>query len=347
MATFEEEQQIRDTATQNLMAVSGAKLESLYRDELGAELNFRDGAKVFERTLSLIRRVDPDILWDLSFNKLQALNKELIIIAQILNEVVEFSLQKHPSNPTNQRDSIITRMRDKYDQLHDVLSPIIAFSQSQSGVIENMKAKIAEVAEGATKVKAEIDRLYTEAEVITAERQKESIDILNSLRSAAAEAGVSQHSIYFKDEALENANESTKWLRAAIVIGCLTVLFGLYSLYSYSNLAENLDWAHSVHLLFGKAVVFSILYFALIWTGRNYRAYRHNAVVNKHRQNALSTFQAFVKASDQRDVKDAVLLRSTEAIFSPVATGYITKESEGQGNTQILEVLRGAIKTGQ
>ncbi len=65
-------------------------------------------------------------------------------------------------------------------------------------------------------------------------------------------------------------------------------------------------------------------------------------MVNRHRQNALSTFEAFVKAASDDDTKNAVLLRATEAIFSLAPSGYVERQSEGQMTPQVIEVLRAA-----
>ena len=79
---------------------------------------------------------------------------------------------------------------------------------------------------------------------------------------------------------------------------------------------------------------------SLVWTGRVYKAHRHNYVINKHRQNALRTFEAFVKAAKDEQTKSAVLLQATQCIFSPQPTGYLTHEAEPSGSPQILEIIR-------
>ena len=98
----------------------------------------------------------------------------------------------------------------------------------------------------------------------------------------------------------------------------------------------------TVQLALAKVIAFSILFSAVLWAGRIYRAHRHNYVVNKHRQNALSTFEAFAKASEDTPTKNAVLLQATQCIFSPQSTGYLPQEKEAEGSTQILEIIRGA-----
>jgi hypothetical protein len=114
-----------------------------------------------------------------------------------------------------------------------------------------------------------------------------------------------------------------------------------YLAYFYTNL--NLTTGQSIQLAISKLIVLSVLYFAIIWGSRNYSAHRHNVVINKHRQNALSTFQAFVNAAEDKATKNAVLLRSTETIFSPNASGYLTKGSEKQSTPQILEIVQNAL----
>jgi hypothetical protein len=74
---------------------------------------------------------------------------------------------------------------------------------------------------------------------------------------------------------------------------------------------------------------------------RNYAASRHNLVVNRHRQNALSSFETFVKGAGDQQTKDAVLLQATQSIFVPQDSGFIRGESTPQPGSQIIEILRG------
>jgi hypothetical protein len=94
-----------------------------------------------------------------------------------------------------------------------------------------------------------------------------------------------------------------------------------------------------------KVFVFTVLLSATVWSGKVYRAYRHNAVVNRHRQNALATFQAFAKAANDDTTKNAVLLQGTQCIFSPQQTGYIQSEADSPAPT-LFEIIRGAGKSG-
>jgi len=83
---------------------------------------------------------------------------------------------------------------------------------------------------------------------------------------------------------------------------------------------------------------------ATFWAGKTYRAHRHNAVVNRHRQNALTTFQTFAQAASEEQTKNAVLLQATQCIFSPQQTGYIQSDNDTPGIPQVLEIVRSFSK---
>jgi hypothetical protein len=49
---------------------------------------------------------------------------------------------------------------------------------------------------------------------------------------------------------------------------------------------------------------------------------RHNAIAYEQKLRALETFEAFVNASETKVFKDAILDRTTAAIFMPTTSGY-------------------------
>jgi hypothetical protein len=71
----------------------------------------------------------------------------------------------------------------------------------------------------------------------------------------------------------------------------------------------------------------------------------HQSVINRHRANALKTFQAFVKASNDEKIRDAVLLETTRSIFSISPSGYIDAKADHTDNpTTVLEFVRDSSK---
>jgi hypothetical protein len=61
--------------------------------------------------------------------------------------------------------------------------------------------------------------------------------------------------------------------------------------------------------------------------------HRHNAVVNKHRQNALLTYRALVEAGSEGGTRDIVLTHAASCIFAPQDTGFTKSDSDGGNAT--------------
>jgi hypothetical protein len=109
---------------------------------------------------------------------------------------------------------------------------------------------------------------------------------------------------------------------------------------AFAEKAATMTVAQSIQLGVAKLFLFSLLVGGIIWCGRNYRAHRHTYVVNKHRQNAPSTFDTFINSAQDQQTKSAVLLQATQAIFAPHSTGYISQEGESGGLPQVFEIVR-------
>jgi hypothetical protein len=57
----------------------------------------------------------------------------------------------------------------------------------------------------------------------------------------------------------------------------------------------------------------------------------------------LQTFETFVNSSEDKNIKDAILLQAAQTIFGNQKTGYITNEPEPQTNTTVLEIIKGVM----
>ena len=77
----------------------------------------------------------------------------------------------------------------------------------------------------------------------------------------------------------------------------------------------------------------------LFLCARNFLSHKHNAIVNKHRQNALLTFNALVDAAKSEDRRDVVLTYAASCIFSPQDTGY-AKSSGGVSAEAPLNLIQ-------
>ena len=248
-----------------------------------------------------------------------------------------FSLAKYSSNPIQQRNQFIDQIREYYDTVFDTVSPIIAFTTRKGTDFERLE-------EQAKSIVQQIEQTSQGYEKDLHNSLKSAQETVEAVRRIAQEAGVSQHFIHFRNEANENAASARPWLIATVCIAAATVLSGagflIWALFRLPQLTPS----QSVQLAIPKVFIFTVLLSATIWAGKTYRAYRHNAVVNRHRQNALATFEAFAKAATDVETKNAVLLQATQCIFSPQQTGYVSGEPES-AVPPVLEIVRNLGKS--
>jgi hypothetical protein len=189
---------------------------------------------------------------------------------------------------------------------------------------------------------------------------KQLLDNINSTLATAKEAaksvGIVEHAQFFEEEAKNHKRSAHWWLGFTILFAVAASTAAGFNFLKVQQLvsntaaakvnATNIDKSDGfigleIQLTVAKLIILSILLSISIWAGKVYKAHRHNFVINRHRRNALSTFQTFATGASDPQIKDAVLLQATTCIFGPQNTGYISQEKEYDGYPQILEIIRG------
>lgn len=335
MATFEQEQKEYQKLRQVLDSLKAINPESLVRtDVLGKDLNFEAGLPVFQRTLGLFHDLSECNLENFPFETLNQIwgqaNDALTLFQQIQN----FSLQQHPQNPVQARDSLVTQLRDKWHQYYQHITPHISYAIRRGTDFDALERE----ARGTLALQKQLGTEFqTEKGKILAEMQ----GALDRVRQAAAEAGVAQHAIHFRTEAEYHKKQALWWLVATGAFAVATIVYALYSLGPQLNDLSATTIPRAIQLVVPRLVVIFVLTFGLVWSARNFGASRHNFVVNRHRQNALSSFETFVKGAGDPQTKDAVLLQATQSIFVPQDSGFVRSEGSPNPGGHIVEVVRG------
>ena len=159
----------------------------------------------------------------------------------------------------------------------------------------------------------------------------------------AAEAGVGTQSLVFKTEAEANTGRATRWLRATIVLTVAALTWAVLAFSLFFETGElstsELSTSETIRSSLARLLVFSLLAFGVGFSSRQYSAARHNETVNRHKQNALQTFEVFVQGTARSDVKDAVLLAATRSVFAPHASGFLKGETSGEAPGATYEVF--------
>ena len=165
--------------------------------------------------------------------------------------------------------------------------------------------------------------------------------IHSNAQIVSSEIGTSAYADIFEKEHNEFERSARKWFWGVWGLAAAGILaLGAYIYYdpmSDAGAIGIIRWT-SIKVLLASAF-FVFLTFAV----RNYNAARHNATVNRHRANAMRTFELFTEAAKTEDTKDAVLRQATEAIFGMQSSGFIHRDGAGTAPQQVTEIITRAI----
>jgi hypothetical protein len=335
-------EKIYEECSKALERIQNFDPESLGRvDDLGRQMNFADAVKPAEAIIAVYKRIPMSALPDFTDAQLNTILGQANSDYHVFKQILDFNAAS--SDAVGNRTNILNNIKVRRDQLFDHLWQYVAY-----GV-----ARITDTSLLETQARATIQGIQDQAANLTEQLVKAKADADNTLaaiRSVASEQGVSQQAIYFKDEAQSQEVLADKWLtytyRFALALGGFAIL---------SLFLHKLDWikpannAEMFQLITSKVLIFTVLGYMLIMAARIYTTHKHNAVVNRHRQNALLTYRALVAAAEDGGTQDIVLAHAASCIFSPQETGFAhSKGDSGSGSKSVLELLTKAVpKSGE
>ena len=329
MQNQEQEKSIQEMLKEKLEILAKITPKSLARtNELGTSLDFSKGFEIFKRTLKLYRDLKDANLDGFPDQILQNLLTFTDVTINNFESIKDFQ-PAGQTNPVGVRDSLIQQVETQYVNQFSSIYPILAYSFGKGTDFDSLVGE----------AKTSVSRVEEEAKKVEAAR-KEIEDTLKQARKAAAEVGVAKHAVIFKSEADSHKIKGRYWLGATVVLAAITVAFGFWSVSYYIDKIMSLSTAQAVQVGLSKLVILGVLYFGLVWAGKIYKAQQHNYVVNQHRHNALNTFETFVKATEDEQTKNAVLIQATQSIFSPQHSGFTAQEKELSTSPQVLEIFR-------
>jgi hypothetical protein len=309
----QEEEKKRQETTESLTRMQEFDTAQLPNAEkLGSVLNFAGAVAPADRLVALYQRISLTILPDLPQNQLNTLWQQANSDFNILKQILDFQ----PGQPVSERDSLVTQVENAYQQAFNKLEPFVSFSASKATDFQSLereaRAMIQSVQDQGAKLAAELDTKGQQAE-----------KILDDIRKAAAEQGVSQQAVYFKTAESEHTVEAAKWLKATIWLGIAMGAYAIASLFLHNipGLSTTNTYT-SIQLAVSKALIFAVISYMLYLSSKNFLVHKHNAVINRHRQNALMTYTAILNAAKDLDQKEIILNHAASCIFTPQPTGY-------------------------
>ncbi len=331
------------------------------KERLGSALCFESVLPLLTEVTATARQLAKVDFETVPYGTLNHLRDVFAQLNQTLAQISQFDPKQH-GNTTQARDSLANSLEDQWNSAYTQARAVLG-TRGEDSVRSEMDALASQVrstmqlssdalnalnmktAEAAKLLDVFLKDKAKEFEELSSEKLQGMTAALDEIRKAAAEAGVSQTSRHFSDEAEEHRKASALWLAVLVAISIMVVGFALFGSHvtQWTGVPEpSHDASDMRHLRYlgQKALIVFLLFFGVLWAARNYGAARHNYVVNKHRTNALGSFQAFAASATDEQTKSAVLVQATQSVFLPQASGYVKTDGENAAASPIIEILR-------
>jgi hypothetical protein len=277
--------------------------------------------------VALYRQFVPEVLADFSEQALEKIVNRTRADLDLIDGLAKF----RADHGANERNQLLARVEGEWNHTFGELHSYVAFSvPSRFDFDTQLKSAQAAVSE----LKGAMEGTKKEADAILVE-----------MRKAAAEEGVSQHARHFKEESTQHAGAAKRWLGATFVFTALLLCYAVAILiWRNEGFLKAGTPFEAAQVILGKTLIFATLSFFLVFSSRSYLANRHNVVVNRHRQNALSPYTALVKAAGEEGNRDIILTKAAECIFGAQPTGFGKSEGAESAHMSLITVGQGALK---
>jgi hypothetical protein len=301
------------------------------RARLGERLNFEAVIPSLQKITGLFSSIDEMYIGQLPFQHQKIVLDNANAFFHQIESIRKFD--ETQSNPHSARQRIIDSVEGAYEHYFNHLLPVISFISSRSrdfAVFER---------EARSKIQAISDKADAQIKVLEG-IVSDASRVLEDVRRLAFESGVSAQAKYFKEEADNHDKDAKIWAKRTFIAVIIVLIFGLGSLFVHKIPILRPDSIFdAVALGTSKIFIFVILSYLVFLAAKNFLSHKHNAIINRHRLNALQTFNALVDASSSVENRDVILSYAASCIFAPQETGYARSSVPLDHSPSILQAL--------
>ena len=236
-------------------------------------------------------------------------------------------------NPKDRHADLLKEISDFCSTAKSVLTPTITYLRSKQ--IDTSKAKFDAFFEDTENKWKEIDD-KSGAKLQTLD------DLILKQENQLAEISISEYEKVFANQAEKHQTGAKRWFYGTV---CLVIVSIAIFVWAIKDLGSATQLSIIVQNIFAKGFLVSVFYLLLNRSIKNYTAEKHLEVVNRHRQNALATFEAFADAAGKnRDTRDHVLMAATDSIFDANQSGYLSvKTPRSDSASPIQQMVRAVV----
>jgi len=290
-------------------------------------------------------------LGELNFSAIQT---EISVVLLFYQKLASIDLSNFPEDRLH-------ILFNHIDQVNDQLTAITQFSVSSGGPAEHRANIITNFLRAYSALWPVIMEAFYFAEVTTAPKditvyiqqmQEAQNDVAfqaqefkklieqhtNTANQIVEKFGMQKYAKVFIDESLSFGKSAKSWLNWSLLALGFTITISIVLLSLSSGITDS---SQLIHFTITKIVILTACFFGVSICFKNYRAQKHNEILNKHRHNALVTFEAFTAGKEDEQTKNAVLLAATQTIFGNQQTGYSNADSsDSDMPTRIIEIMK-------
>jgi len=321
-----------EEARESLERVQNFNANDLVQSRRLGESSFDRAVEPAQKVILLFKQLPATTLDYLGDEELTVVKSQANSIYQIFSEIQKFDL--NAGDVFNRQNQTIDYLRNAYQghftRLHPLISYSIARTANFNELVENGRAAVQEIRDKTEKLMDEIEGQRSEAK-----------KILDEVRKTAAEHGVTQEAMYFKEEADLHQIEAKEWRIRTNIMAIAVGAYGIATLFFHK-----VAWLtpqntyETVQFTVGKVLIFFILVYMLALCAKNFLSNRHNEIVNRHRQNSLMTYRTLVAAGGTPEARDSILNHAAASVYRLHDTGYAKSgNSSGSSSSSIVEML--------
>lgn len=333
MAPSHKDNTIKEIKKQ-IQDITGLNIEKqLVKAEQLGQYKFVERENEFALMFQLLKEVNDLDLIKVPFNLLQQLNRQLVSLWGIISSIKNFNLEDGKDFQRN-KDGLINRFDQEEEKSAELVNEVIQiaklFSPTDKGDTE------VKIEDRIKAVNARAEEIFKFLGAV----ENQANEALMAIHTKTSQTGVSAYAEIFDTQSKQHRTASFLWLTGTALFLIVTIVYAFLLLY-YFPIAISAN--ELVQMTITKVIIITALFLGLSLCVRNFRAQKHNQILNRHRHNALRTFEQFTAASSDPETKNAVLLEATRSIFSNQTTGYHTHESaDSDFPSKIIEIVKSA-----
>jgi len=229
-----------------------------------------------------------------------------------------------------ERQELLESVAERKDTLEDIIK---SGADRLQGVNESVN-RATDIA----------NKAYSEALDKTQKVKQESDDILRAAKQLVAEKAAASFTHSFHETAGKWRTNSLVWL------GVTAIMIIATGSWAYQGLFVSISTLHDIPEIIqyfsARFLITALLISAVWWSAKQYRIAMHQKTINQHKADALRSFEAFIGATNAPDVRDAVILQTSQTIYGQEATGYLDGQGEGsiEQYTKVAQSINSAAQ---